>query len=112
MLLNKGVGVGANGKKILNEGSVAEIFKIQTGNAKIGFVPKGFEGWHYGLGVWIRPDGSGVFVCPGLMSGYAYINTTKKYAVAILGEPKEKREKEDKSNNVYKEIVDILEGRM
>jgi CubicO group peptidase (beta-lactamase class C family) len=112
MLLNKGVGVGTNGKKILSEQSVAEIFKIQTGDAKIGHVPKGFEGWHYGLGVWIKPDATGVFVCPGLTSSYAYINTNKKYAVAILGEPKEKKEKEDKSSSVYREIIEILEGRM
>ncbi len=59
MLLNKGVG---NGKKVLSEGSVAEIFKVQTGNAKMGFVPKLMGGYNYGLGNWIGENG--IYACP------------------------------------------------
>lgn len=109
MLLNKGVG---NNKKILSEESVAELFKIQTGNAKILYVPKNLEGYHYGLGNWLQPDGNGIHTSPGLSGGYPYLNKQKKYACMILGIPKEKKEKDDKSWNVYKEVAELLEQRM
>lgn len=107
MLLNKGIG---NNKKILSEESVAELFKIQTGGAKIGFVPKGLEGYNYGLGNW-TPDGN-THTSPGLSGGWPYINIQKKYACMIWGIPKEKKEKDDKSSAVYREIVETVEGRM
>ena len=108
MLLKKGI--APNGKQILSADAVAEILKIQTGDAKIGFVPDIVRNYHYGLGVWIQPHATGLFVCPGITSGYAYINITKNYAVSILGEPKEK--KEEKINSVFSEVMQMMEERM
>lgn len=108
MLLNKGVG---NGKKILSEESVAELFKMQTGAAKIIYVPGPLQGYQYGLGNWIAADGTGIHTSPGLTGGWPYINVQKKYACMIFGIPKDKKEKDDKSWDVYKEIVGTLESR-
>ncbi len=100
MLKNKGT---INGKKVLSEAAVNEMEKIQTGTAKIGFVPKLAEGSSYGLGNWIR---DGIFYCPGLTACWPYINSSKKYACLIFGTPK------DKEKNVYAEIVNYVEAGM
>lgn len=105
MLLNKGT---LKGKKVLSEESVAEMQKLQTGPAKIGFVPKVVEGYNYSLGNWI--GGTGLFTSPGLNGGWPYINVNKKYACVVFGVSKDKREKEDKTT-VYAEVMEKLESR-
>lgn len=83
MLLNKGM---AGTKKVLSEESIAEMQKVQTGSAKNIFVPKHTEGYVYGLGNWMR---NGIITSPSLRGGWAYIDTTKGYALLIFGETKE-----------------------
>ncbi|MBL7699743.1 MAG: beta-lactamase family protein [Chitinophagaceae bacterium] len=83
MLLNKGM---AGTKKVLSEESIKEMQKLQTGAAKNLFVPKHTEGYVYGLGNWIR---NGIVTSPSLRGGWAYIDTTKGYALLIFGETKE-----------------------
>ena len=99
MLLNNGT-LGA--KKILSPESIKEMQKIQTGNAKILFVPKHSEGAHYGLGNWIMAPN--MFASPSLSGGYPFIDVNKKFGCMILGVAK----KED-DPKVYADIVEELE---
>ncbi len=71
-----------NNKKVLSEEAVAEVMKIQTS----------------------------VVVLPGMPGIYGYINQNKKFAFVVFGEVKDK--KNDKSGNVYKEITELLEGKL
>lgn len=104
MLLNKGT-LGT--KKVLSEASITEMQKIQTGDAKIMFVPKHTEGYAYGLGNWIGTnENAGIFASPGLSGGWPYVNTNKNYACLIFGDAKDKEEKRD----VYLDIIGQLEG--
>lgn len=103
MLLNNGT-LGT--KKILSPESVAEMQKIQTGNAKILFVPEHTQGASYGLGNWIDNDPyNGVFTSPSLSGGWPFIDRNKKFACVVFGVAK----KED-DPQVYREIVEELEG--
>lgn len=102
MLLNKGT---LNGKQILTEASVAELQKIQTGQAKIVSVPPLLQGYAYGLGNWIG-EGGHLFTSPGLPGGWPYINTQKKYAAVVFGETKEKEENKE----LYSEVMELLES--
>lgn len=108
MLLNKGTG---NGKQILSEASVQELFKLQTGNAKVIFAPKTLENYQYGLGNWID-ENTGICTSPGLNGFYPFINLKKNYAVVIFGETKDKKDKDDKSANVFNEIMEEVEGKL
>lgn len=83
MLLNGGM---AGTKKVLSPESIAEMQKVQTGNAKNIFVPAPLQDYVYGLGNWIR---DGIITSPSLQGGWAYIDTKKKYAVLIMGQTKE-----------------------
>ena len=98
MLLNNGM---AGTKKVLSEASIAEMQKVQTGNAKNIFVPAQTQGYVYGLGNWIR---DGIIASPSLQGGWAYIDTKKKYALLILGETKE-----DKKEN-YDDIINAVDA--
>lgn len=99
MLLNKGT-LGA--KKVLSPESVDEMMKIQTGSAKIVFVPKQAEGFNYGLGNWL---GGSIYTSPALAGGWPQINVAKKYAVVIFGNMKEKDDKRE----VYQGLLDEVE---
>lgn len=102
MLLNNGT---SGVKKILSPESVAELRKVQTGSAKIGFVPKHTEGASYGLGNWImNTPYNGILTSPSLSGGFPFIDTQKKFGCVILGVSK----KED-DPQVYVEIVKELE---
>lgn len=106
MLLNKGT-LGT--KKILSESSIREMQKMQTGEAKIIFVPKQTEGFTYGLGNWIKDDeGHAIFACPSLSGGWQYIDVKGKYACIIFGDAKDKEDKKD----VYFEIIDAVAGKV
>ena len=92
MLLNKGT---AGTKKVLSPESIAEIQKIQTGNAKIAFVPDHAQGYSYGLGDWVGTgENKGRFMVPSLSGGWAMIDTNKNLAVLILGKMKKEDKKE------------------
>jgi CubicO group peptidase (beta-lactamase class C family) len=98
MLLNGGM---AGTKKVLSEASIAEMEKVQTGNAKNLFVPAQVQGYVYGLGNWIRND---IITSPSLQGGWAYINTKKKYAVLIMGESKEDKKE------YYDELISAIDS--
>lgn len=102
MLRNKGT---LNGKKVLSEKAIAEMQKMQTGTAKISFLPKVVEGESYGLGNWIQADG--IFNCPGLSGDWPYINVSKRYVCVIFGTPKEKDKKK-----AYSDIIEELEEKL
>ena len=99
MLLNGGM---AGTKKVLSEESIKEMQKLQTGNAKNLFVPAELQGYVYGLGNWIR---DGIITSPSLQGGWAYIDTKKKYAVVIMGTPKEDKKE------YYDEIINAIDSR-
>lgn len=102
MILNKGT---LGPKKILSPESVAEMQKIQTGNAKVLFAPKHTEGAAYGLGSWIMNNPyNGIFASPSLTGGYPFIDAQKKFGCVVLGVAK----KED-NPAIYTEIVAELE---
>lgn len=109
MLMHKGEG---NGKRILSEESVAEIFRIQTGNAKLIYAPGQVAGYSYGLGCWIQPGATEVYISPGYTGAWPYLNIRKKFALMIYGEPKDKRDRDEKLNNAYREIAELVEGMM
>lgn len=87
MLLNKGM---AGPKKVLAAESVAEMQKIQTGNARVAFVPAQAQGYQYGLGNWV--SGSGEFMNPAISGGWAVINISKNLGVVVIGEMKGKED--------------------
>ncbi len=102
MLLNKGM---ANGKQVLSEQSVAELLKVQTGNAIMETLPKEMQGYSYGLGNWIQ--GGYLFTCPGLSANWPYINLAKKYACILFGEVKDRNKKDG-----FSAIIQELEAKM
>lgn len=99
MLLNGGM---AGTKKVLSEASIAEMQKLQTGNAKNLFVPAHTTGYVYGLGNWIN---DGIIASPSLQGGWAYIDMKKKYAVFIFGETKEDKKE------YYDEILSAIAAK-
>ncbi len=109
MLLNKGSFMG---KQVLTEDAVAEMQQIQTGEATIEFVPAATKDFAYGLGNWIdNSGGHTIYTSPGLSGGWPYIDTRKGYACIIFVPQKKKEDKNrDKRNNVYREIMDELDG--
>jgi CubicO group peptidase (beta-lactamase class C family) len=75
---------------VLAPESIAEMQKIQTGNAQLVFIPKQSSEYGYGLGNWIGPAGQ--FMNPALSGGWAYIDPSKNLAVVIIGEMKGKED--------------------
>jgi len=98
------------GKKILSESSVAEMQKVQTGQAKPEFSPKVAEGFAWSLGNWIQErddQGNGIlFSCPGLSGGWPFIDKQGKYACVIFVSNKDKEEKKEP----YLEIIEAVKG--
>ena len=91
MLMNKGV---YQGKRILSEQAVTELFRVQTKPAQIKYAPKAAEGFDYTSGSWAIEEKNGeatVAASPGLFGtwpmidychGYAYLFFVK----SLLGE--------------------------
>ena len=79
-----------------------QSIKVQTGNAKNLYLPAELQGYVYGLGNWIR---DGIVTSPSLQGGWAYIDTKKKYAVLIMGVPKEDKKE------YYDEIIREISSR-
>lgn len=103
MLLNKGT---LGSKKILTPESVAEMQKIQTGNAKNLFTPSQVEGAQYGLGNWVMNNlYPGMYASPAFSGGWPFIDTVKNFGCIIFGDAKEK----DDNKEVYLEIIGELE---
>jgi CubicO group peptidase (beta-lactamase class C family) len=85
MLLNKGT---FNGKKILSEESVEELFNIQTGGLLMKYAPKAAANFQYALGCWAEEtDASGkaaVVSSPGFLGTWPYIDRCRNYAAIFL----------------------------
>lgn len=105
MLLNKGM---FEGKRILSEKSIAEMQKVQTGNAVIKYQPALTLGYGYGLGVWIRDkDATGagtVITCPSLYGTYPLIDYCRGYACLIF----EKTLLTEQKKEIYDSFVDAI----
>lgn len=106
MLLNKGM--TPDGKRILSEASIAEMQKMQTGNAVIKFVPKATEGYSYGFGNWIEADDKGnvsTLSCPSLTGTWPMIDKCRGYAFIVLTKPQSAEQKKDLYLSI-KEVID------
>lgn len=81
MILNKGT---FETKRILSEAAVAEMQKVQTGNAAIGYTPKVADGFSYGLGEWIIETSSAgtasAVSSPGLFGTWPVVDNCRGYA--------------------------------
>lgn len=102
MLLNKGK---SNGKQILSEESVEELFRLQTKPSDIRYAPKSAEGLNYALGSWVleEKDGKAVALAsPGLFGTWPMIDLCRGYASIVfvknlLGEERAEIHKELKA---------------
>jgi CubicO group peptidase (beta-lactamase class C family) len=107
MLLNNGK---FNGKQVLSEKSVQEIFKVQTGAAKIVYTPPVAQGSSCGLGCWLQEkdaSDNGVLVnCPGISGTWPWIHRGKGYAALIFT----KGELPDQQRAVFEEIRGLIES--
>lgn len=109
MLLDKGM---FEGKRVLSEKAIAEMQKIQTGQAVIKYVPKLAEGYDYGLGEWLmEKDGSGkatAIGCPSLLGDLPYIDYCRNYACIILVKASPAEQKKD----LYLSIKEAIDKQM
>jgi CubicO group peptidase (beta-lactamase class C family) len=107
MLLNNGM---YNGKQVLSEKAVNELFKIQTGDARIVYTSPISQGNSYGLGCWLQEkdaQGSGVLVnCPGISGTWPWIHRGKGYAAIVFT----KGEMADQQRVVFEEIRNLIES--
>lgn len=103
MLLNKGTG---NGKKILSEASVAELIKMQTGNANLKFTPAAAVGYSYGYGCWLLESGNTV-ASPSFTGTWPYIDLKRNYAAIVFTRPLENT---DQNRNMYEHIKETIDG--
>ncbi len=81
MILNKGM---FEGKRILSEKAIAEMQKIQTGDAAVKYVPPVASGYGYGLGEWIMDaDAKGnatAITCPAPYGTWPVVDYCRGYA--------------------------------
>jgi CubicO group peptidase (beta-lactamase class C family) len=96
MLLNKGVFLG---KRVLSEKAVAEMEKAQFPQLPVKYVPKGTEGFQFGLGVWLADNdtkGSPTILCePSLSGSWPYLDLCRNYAAILLLKSPESESKKD-----------------
>lgn len=84
MLLNKGM---FKEKRILSENAIEEMERSQT-SLPLKSVPKGAEGWNYGLGEWVlEQDNTGkttCVACPGFPGAWPMIDNCRGYAAVVF----------------------------
>ncbi|MEP7279735.1 MAG: serine hydrolase domain-containing protein [Bacteroidota bacterium] len=109
MILNKGM---FEGKRILSEKSIAEMQKIQTGNAAIKYQPALTLGYGYGLGVWIREkDAAGagtVITNPGIYGTYPLVDFCRGYACLLFVRTLQNEQKKE----LYDSLVDAINQQL
>ncbi|MBS1566950.1 MAG: beta-lactamase family protein, partial [Bacteroidetes bacterium] len=109
MILNKGM---FEGKKILSEQSIAEMQKLQIGNAVIKYTPKAAEGFECGLGDWIMEKDAGgkptVVGCPGLYGAWTYVDYCRGYAFLIFVKSPLPEQRKD----IYMTIKEAVDAQM
>ncbi|MDB5210858.1 MAG: beta-lactamase family protein [Sediminibacterium sp.] len=101
MLLNKGM---FNGKRILSEQSITEMLTIRTTPPMMKYVPKGMEGYSYGLGQWILEadeKGIGTLIAgPGMTGTWPMIDLCRGYALLIFT----KGDLNEEKKNIYMDV--------
>jgi CubicO group peptidase (beta-lactamase class C family) len=84
MLLNEG---RFNGKQILSAEALMEMRKIQATKIPMGFAPKAFTGFSYGLGSWAIEEKDGMATAlsaPGGFGVWPVIDWCRGYAMIVL----------------------------
>jgi CubicO group peptidase (beta-lactamase class C family) len=101
MLLNKGM---FNGKRILSEQAITDMQTVRTTPPMMKSVPKGIEGYSYGLGQWIleadEKNVGTVVVGPGLSGTWPMIDKCRGYAFLIFT----KGDLGEEKKNIYMDI--------
>lgn len=105
MLLNKGI---FNGKPILNEGSIAELMKIQTGTALNKYTPPFMNGFSYGLGNWLETKDSKAVNCVSQNSPFVWIDYCRGYACILLA----KKERELLKRELYDQFKTAVDAQI
>lgn len=110
MMLNNGM---FEGKRILSEASIEEMEKAQFTSLPVKYTPKGTEGLHYGLGIWLmEEDGNSrgsVLSSPSFTGTWPYIDRKNNYAAILLVKPRQV-EQEKEIYTQFKAAVDQAIG--
>jgi len=105
MILNKGT---FEGKRLLSEKSIADMQKMQTGNAVIKYQPAVVQGYDYGFGDWIlQKDATGtgtVISSPGLFGSFPYVDYCRGYACLIFAKTLLNEQKKEVYNSLMEAI--------
>lgn len=102
MLLNKGK---FNGKQIISEKSVAEMMKLQTGQALNKYTPAFMNGFSYGLGTWLETKDGTVVNCVSQNSPFVWIDYCRGYACILLSKKEQDMQKRELYNQ-FRAAVD------
>jgi len=102
MLLNKGK---FNGKQIISEKSVAEMMKLQTGQALNKYTPTFMNGFSYGLGTWLETKDGTVVNCVSQNSPFVWIDYCRGYACILLSKKEQDMQKRELYNQ-FRAAVD------
>ena len=105
MLLNKGMFAG---KQILTEASVAELMKIQTGEALIKSTPAFMNGFSYGLGTWLEAKDGTVVNCVSQNSPFVWIDYCRGYACILLT----KKERSLLKRELYDQLKTAVDAQL
>jgi CubicO group peptidase (beta-lactamase class C family) len=109
MLLNKGM---FNGKRILSEASVEELFKIQTNGLLIKYAPKQVSGFQHALGCWAKEtdsNGKATVLCsPGFFGTWPYIDRCRNYAAIFLS----KKLLGDDKKESYSDVKELIDAKI
>ncbi len=109
MILNKGM---FEGKRILSEASIAEMQKVQTGNAVIKYQPAIAQGYGYGLGEWIlEKDDKGistVISSPGLFGTFPLVDYCRGYACLFFAKTLINEQKKE----VYASLKEAIDAQI
>lgn len=101
MLLNKGK---FNGKQVISEKSVAEMMKLQTGQALNKYTPAFMNGFSYGLGTWLEANDGSVVNCVSQNSPFVWIDYCRGYACILLSKKEQDMQKRELYNQIKKAV--------
>jgi CubicO group peptidase (beta-lactamase class C family) len=105
MLLNKGM---FNGKQILTEESIAELMKLQTGEALNKYTPPFMNGFSYGLGTWRETTDGKVVNCVSQNSPFVWIDYCRGYACILLS----KKERSGLKRELYDQLKTAVNAQL
>lgn len=105
MLLNKGM---FNGKQILTEESIAEMMKLQTGEALNKYTPPFMNGFSYGLGTWRETTDGKVVNCVSQNSPFVWIDYCRGYACILLS----KKERSGLKRELYDQLKTAVDAQL